>query len=125
MFSGIFNELKPAHLVALCSCLVFEEKSEDKASLKEELAGPLRQLQETARRVGQVAVDSKLLLDLDEFVAKFKPQMMEIVLAWCQGAKFSDICKMTDVYEGTIISVMRRLEELLRQLAAAAKVIGN
>jgi ATP-dependent RNA helicase DOB1 len=32
---------------------------------------------------------------------------------------------MTDVYEGSIIRVFRRLEELLRQMGQAAKVMGN
>lgn len=25
---------------------------------------------------------------------------MEVVLEWAEGAKFGDICKLTDVYEG-------------------------
>lgn len=33
--------------------------------------------------------------------------------------------KMTDVYEGSLIRVFRRLEEALRQMAQAAKVMGN
>lgn len=41
------------------------------------------------------------------------------------GAKFIDICKLTDTFEGSIIRVLRRLEELLRQLAAASLAIGN
>lgn len=32
---------------------------------------------------------------------------------------------MTDVYEGSLIRVFRRLEELLRQMAEAAKVMGS
>lgn len=32
---------------------------------------------------------------------------------------------MTDVYEGSLIRLFRRLEELLRQIAQAAKVMGN
>ena len=32
---------------------------------------------------------------------------------------------MTDVYEGSLIRVFRRLEELLRQMGQAAKVMGN
>ena len=32
---------------------------------------------------------------------------------------------MTDVFEGSLIRAFRRLEELLRQMAAAAKSIGN
>ncbi len=33
--------------------------------------------------------------------------------------------KMTDVYEGSLIRIFRRLEELLRQMAQGAKVMGN
>ena len=32
---------------------------------------------------------------------------------------------MTDVYEGSLIRVFRRLEEALRQMAEASKVMGN
>jgi len=32
---------------------------------------------------------------------------------------------MTDIYEGSLIRVFRRLEELLRQMAQAAKVMGS
>jgi ATP-dependent RNA helicase DOB1 len=32
---------------------------------------------------------------------------------------------MTDVFEGSLIRLFRRLEELIRQLAQAAKVMGN
>lgn len=32
---------------------------------------------------------------------------------------------MTDVYEGSLIRLFRRLEELLRQVAQAAKVMGS
>jgi ATP-dependent RNA helicase DOB1 len=41
------------------------------------------------------------------------------------GAKFIEICKLTDIFEGSIIRVLRRLEELLRQLSSAAQAIGN
>ena len=38
----------------------------------------------------------------------------------------TDCCsKMTDVYEGSLIRLFRRLEELLRQMAQAAKVMGS
>lgn len=50
---------------------------------------------------------------------------MDIVFAWCNGASFSDLCKMTDIFEGSIIRCMRRLEELLRQMVQASKTIGN
>ena len=33
--------------------------------------------------------------------------------------------KMTDVYEGSLIRLFRRLEELIRQIAQASKVMGS
>lgn len=40
---------------------------------------------------------------------------------------FTDLLhsKMTEVYEGSLIRLFRRLEELLRQMAQAAKVMGS
>ena len=51
--------------------------------------------------------------------------MMEVAYEWARGAKFSEICKLTDIFEGSIIRVLRRLEELLRQMSSAAQAIGN
>ncbi len=51
--------------------------------------------------------------------------MMVVAHAWAAGSKFSDLCKMSDIFEGSIIRCMRRLEEMLRQMCAAAKAIGN
>lgn len=50
---------------------------------------------------------------------------MDVVLQWCKGAKFSEICKLTDVFEGSVIRCFRRLQELLRQMGMAAGAIGN
>lgn len=126
LFAGIFNDLSPEQAVALASAFVFEEKASDEVKkVKAELEGPFRQLQEHARRVAQIFVDSKLPQDPEEYAQKFSPTMMEIVYEWCNGAKFADIMKMTEMYEGSIIRVIKRLEELLRQMASAAKTIGN
>lgn len=54
-----------------------------------------------------------------------KPQLIEATYAWCNGAGFAELCKMTDVFEGSIIRCFRRLDEMLKQLGDAAKTIGN
>jgi hypothetical protein len=41
------------------------------------------------------------------------------------GQRLTHFSKMTDVYEGSLIRLFRRLEELLRQIAQAAKVMGS
>lgn len=58
-----------------------------------------------------------------------------IVLGDLQGASYgrclSDAtltvrrAQLTDQFEGSLIRVFRRLQELIRQMAQAAKVIGN
>ncbi|CAE7136144.1 unnamed protein product [Rhizoctonia solani] len=125
IFNGVFNNLLPEQCAALLSCFVFTEKSEQSTKLKEELAGPLRTLQEIARRIAKVAKESKMPVDEEEYVQSFKVELMDAVLQWCRGAKFVDICKMTDQFEGSLIRVFRRLQELIRQMAQAAHAIGN
>lgn len=124
LFDRFFNELTPEMCAAVLSCFIFEEKSEAPA-LKEELARPFREIQAKARQIAKVSQESKLPLVEDEYVATFKYQLMEVVYAWAHGKSFAEICKMTDVYEGSLIRLFRRLEELLRQMAQAAKVMGS
>eukprot|EP00054_Salpingoeca_dolichothecata_P017500 m.105077 g.105077 ORF g.105077 m.105077 type:complete len:1072 (-) comp22474_c0_seq1:123-3338(-) len=125
IFNGVFNDLTVNQTVALMSCFVFEEKTQEGSKLSEMLAAPLRQMQDTARRIARVSIECNLPLDEEEYVQSFKSGLMDVVNSWCEGAKFADICKMTDVFEGSIIRVMRRLEELLRQMVQASKAIGN
>ena len=42
-----------------------------------------------------------------------------------QGENFEAICKMTDIFEGSIIRATRRLDELMNELASAAKVMAH
>ncbi|KAH7096113.1 antiviral helicase [Auriculariales sp. MPI-PUGE-AT-0066] len=125
VFNGVFNSLAPEHCAALLSCFVFDEKSEKSTQLREELAAPLRILQETARKIAKVARESKLSVVEDDYVMKFRVELMETVLNWCRGASFADLLKETDQFEGSLIRVFRRLQELIRQMIVAARAIGN
>lgn len=62
--------------------------------LKEELAGPLRRMQEFARNIARVSKESKLDIKEDDYVQSFRMGLMDAVYQWCRGAKFSDICKV-------------------------------
>ncbi|XP_065174077.1 exosome RNA helicase MTR4 [Atheta coriaria] len=127
IFNGIFGALAPAQACALLSCFVFDENTSGNSfpKLSEELCGALRQMQDIARRIAKVSTEARLPLDEDKYVERFKPAMMDVVFAWCNGSAFCELCKMTDVFEGSIIRCMRRLEELLRQMVQASKTIGN
>ncbi|BFZ16849.1 hypothetical protein BsWGS_19888 [Bradybaena similaris] len=125
LFNGVFTDLSPQQACALISCFVFQEKAANMPKLGEELAGPLRIMQDTARHIARISREARLELDEEAYVASFRPHLMDVVNAWCNGASFAQICKMTDVFEGSIIRAMRGLEETLRQMVQAAKAIGN
>merc|ERR1712151_46849 len=78
-----------------------------------------------ARSVGEVMLENKIPLDIEEYIGKVKPQLMDVVLSWLEGKRFSDIMNQCNLYEGSVVRVIRRLEELVRELATAAKIIGN
>jgi len=129
VFAGIFNDLTVEQSVALLSCLIFDERNKDEddpaQGLKSHLSGPYYKLIELARTVAKVAISCKIELNEDEFVDKFNPGLMEAVYAWCKGVKFVEVQKLTGTFEGSTIRALRRLEELVRQLASASKAIGN
>jgi len=125
IFNGVFNPLSPEHCAALLSCFVFDERVDHPMGLREEYQAPLRQMQELARRIAKVAKESKIDIDETEYVKSFKVEMMDAVTQWCRGASFIDTCKLVDVFEGSLIRVFRRLGELLRQMSAAVRAIGN
>ena len=125
LFNGTLIKMDKHELVALVSCLVPAEKSEEIIKLTTKMAEPLAQLQETARFVAEVSKECKLPVVTDDYVASFRPTLMDITYSWSRGASFRDISLMTDIYEGSIIRAMRRLDELMQQLTTAAKVVGD
>ena len=148
VFSGMLNELEPSHLAALLSCLVAEGQKSSGGGGKGGKGGggkggggkdgaadaaaqirtktmvePFEKLREHARRVGTAVEEAKLPIDVAGFVDKFGPGLVDVVVKWCEGARFAEIMEMSDgLYEGSIIRTMHRLEELLRQLTDASKV---
>lgn len=125
IFNGLFVKLTPQQACALLSCFVCDERSTETPKLSEELSGPLRQMQDLARRIAKVSNEARLPLDEDQYVEQFKPFLMDVVFSWCNGASFRELCTLTEIFEGSIVRCMRRLEELLRQMVQASKTIGN
>ena len=103
MFNGVFGDLTPPQIVALLSALINTEKSSGGAGggkggakgdggdpaqrLPEELRHPFNQLKVAAKRVADIAQESQLDVDPEEFVGKFSPDLMEITHAWTKGVR--------------------------------------
>ena len=60
MFNGVFKDIKIEEMVSLLSCFVWQEKLQDAQKPREELEMLFTQLQDTARRVAKVQLDSKV-----------------------------------------------------------------
>ncbi|KAG8094167.1 hypothetical protein GUJ93_ZPchr0012g22126 [Zizania palustris] len=125
MFSGTLKDATVEQMVALLSCFVWQEKLQGAPKPREELDLLFYQLQETARRVANLQLECKIQIDVESFVNSFRPDIMEAVYSWARGSKFYQIMEMTQVFEGSLIRAIRRLEEVLQQLILASKSIGE
>ncbi|XP_024962558.1 DExH-box ATP-dependent RNA helicase DExH10 isoform X2 [Cynara cardunculus var. scolymus] len=126
MFNGTFNDLDHHQIAALASCFIPGDKSSEQIHLRSELAKPLQQLQDSARRIAEIQHECKLEVNVDEYVeAAVRPFLMDVIYCWSKGSSFSEVIQMTDIFEGSIIRLARRLDEFLNQLRAAAHAVGE
>lgn len=115
----------------MLSCLIYTDSKGSEEGVTRiakvgRLYEPFQAMRKVADRVAQVMLESKIPLDREEYVAKFKPDLMELTMLWCSGSSFKEVCdEARDIYEGTIIRAFRRLDELISQLIECAKIIGN
>jgi ATP-dependent RNA helicase DOB1 len=125
-FDGIFNDLTVEQSVALLSCFVHKEgQNEGGIKIQDNMTSPYQKLVSTARKIARVCIESNIDLEEEAFVKSFNPALIEVTYMWASGARFADICRVTEIFEGSIIRSLKRLEELLRQLASGALAIGN
>ncbi|GMP47214.1 hypothetical protein CsSME_00015073 [Camellia sinensis var. sinensis] len=126
MFNGTFNDLDHHQIAALVSCFIPGDRSSEQIQLRAELAKPLQQLQDSARRIADIQHECKLEINVDEYVeAAVRPFLMDVIYCWSKGASFAEVIQMTDIFEGSVIRLARRLDEFLNQLCAAAHAVGE
>lgn len=170
MFNGVFAGLDAPRLAALVSCLVPCEKSQTVVELAASLAGPLAELQATARRIAEVQVEcgvfargggsgvvggfgggsagagggrgrgasgaaapgqaasaaaSSSSAEAELYCESFKPTLMDTVATWASGGTFQQAVDRTEMFEGSLIRAIRRLDEVLGQLGGAAEAVGD
>ncbi|XP_057250043.1 DExH-box ATP-dependent RNA helicase DExH10-like [Beta vulgaris subsp. vulgaris] len=65
-------------------------------------------------------------VNVEEYVeSTARPYLMDVIYCWSKGANFSEVIQMTDIFEGSIIRLARRLDEFLNQLKAVASESGE
>ena len=127
LYHGLFNDIEPDYLCAVLSCFLTEEREqkEEKEIKNLELKQYFERVKEVATKVAEVLEEKRLDIDKEKYIASFKSDMMEVVYAWASGKKFIEVCNLTSSYEGNIIRIIRRLDELIKQVAECAILIGN
>ena len=110
VFNGIFNELTSDEAAALLSCFVHKEQSQE-VSINIQNIRPVqlqdsyKKLQEIARNVAKTSIEAKIEMEEEEYLQGFCPDLMQVTYEWARGAKFSDVCKITEIFEGKFISI--------------------
>ncbi|PFH34659.1 putative Superkiller viralicidic activity 2 family 2 [Besnoitia besnoiti] len=143
LFQNVFETMEVEAVCAMLSCLVFQEKHDEPEPKEEVLLTCLEKVKEVAKHIASVCVESRYIdpsgsskspdlatsspgvQTVDDYVNKFQHAIMSLTYRWAKGEKFADVLNGTSIYEGTVIRCMRRLEELMRQMACASKTIGN
>ena len=133
VFNNIFDGMSADHIIAMCSCLVLDEggNSEDSDPAvvlhgEPELVAAFDKARGIAQELSTVMIECKVPNhDPEIFVGKLKPQLAKPVLLWMEGKPFKDVMQATELFEGSVVRVVRRLEELVRELILAAKSIGH
>ncbi|KVH87955.1 hypothetical protein Ccrd_024697 [Cynara cardunculus var. scolymus] len=78
-----FNDLDHHQIAALASCFIPGDKSSEQIHLRSELAKPLQQLQDSARRIAEIQHECKLEVNVDEYVeAAVRPFLMDVIYCW-------------------------------------------
>jgi len=125
VFNNQLTDRPPEEIAALLSCLVFQQRNCSAPELTPALEQGVKDIKSIATRIGQIQVDCGLLQPVGEYVDSFKFGLVEVVYEWARGMPFSDITKLTDVQEGIIVRTIQRLDESLRDVKDAARVIGD
>ncbi|KAL0213074.1 hypothetical protein RCL1_006700 [Eukaryota sp. TZLM3-RCL] len=135
MLDGTLSNLSGPEVCAILSCFVNEERTpkegEKKGKKKEiQLSPQLKQafeeLRTKARSVAEAQRDAGLDVNPDEFVEKFNTLSLGVALDWASGSSFKALMEKhvalnPKLYEGNVIRMLKRLDELLKQLIAVSK----
>jgi len=125
MFENQLTDRPPEEIAALLSCMVFQQRNCSEPELTPTLKEGVEDIKKCAEKVGAVQVACGLLQPVGDFVEQFNFGLVEVVYEWSRGMPFSDITQLTDVQEGVIVRTIQRLDETLRDVKDAARVIGD
>lgn len=124
IFGNVLEPLTPPEAAAILSSLVFQEKSDDSTRLTSRMECAREQLQDILCAVIQLQ-DQEGVVSGEELKPALNFGICAVVYQWARGVSFKEITQMTLIHEGSIVRCITRLDELLKDVRNAARVVGN
>ncbi|XP_041868144.1 helicase SKI2W [Melanotaenia boesemani] len=125
LFENALSPLAPEESAALLSCLVFTQNTQVEPHITNTLQEGIDRVLSVAKRIGELQQDCGISQTAEEFVGQFKFGLTEVVYCWARGMPFADIAQLTDVQEGTVVRCIQRLDEVLKEVRQAARIVGD
>ncbi|KAF3707271.1 Helicase SKI2W [Channa argus] len=125
LFENVLSPLAPEESAALLSCLVFTQNTQVEPHITNTLQETISRVLSVAQRIGELQRDCGIPQTAEEFVGQFKFGLTEVVYCWARGMPFAEIALLTDVQEGTVVRCIQRLDEVLKEVRQAARIVGD
>uniref|UniRef100_A0A3Q2QHS0 SKI2 subunit of superkiller complex n=1 Tax=Fundulus heteroclitus TaxID=8078 RepID=A0A3Q2QHS0_FUNHE len=125
LFENALSPLAPEESAALLSCLVFTQNTQTEPHITSTLKEGINRVLSVAQRIGQLQRECGIAQTAEEFVGQFKFGLTEVVYCWARGMPFAEIALLTDVQEGTVVRCIQRLDEVLKEVRQAARIVGD
>ncbi|KAL3043712.1 hypothetical protein OYC64_003553 [Pagothenia borchgrevinki] len=125
LFENVLSPLAPEESAALLSCLVFTQKTQVEPHITNTLQEGIDRVLSVAKRIGELQRECEIPQTAEEFVGQFKFGLTEVVYCWARGMPFAEIAQLTDVQEGTVVRCIQRLDEVLKEVRQAARIVGD
>lgn len=127
IFDDSFKNLAPEEVPAFVSCFLDLRKGKGDVQMTKntKLKEAFGKLRTKVQDFINVQQECGVEIDADKYMESFRPDMMEPILAWCQGKPFKEVVELANMFEGQVIRNTRRVEDILRQMMDAVKAIGN
>uniref|UniRef100_A0A3Q0SIS1 SKI2 subunit of superkiller complex n=1 Tax=Amphilophus citrinellus TaxID=61819 RepID=A0A3Q0SIS1_AMPCI len=125
LFENVLSPLAPEESAALLSCLVFTQNTQVEPHITNTLQEGINQVLTVAQRIGELQRECGIPQTAEEFVGQFKFGLTEVVYCWARGMPFAEIAQLTDVQEGTVVRCIQRLDEVLKEVRQAARIVGD
>ncbi|RWS13913.1 helicase SKI2W-like isoform X2 [Dinothrombium tinctorium] len=123
---NVLGDLEPEEIAAIMSAFVFQEKTKNNLdNLPNKLKRKISEVKKIAAHLGQIQYDFEVVDSIEDVIEELKFGLTEVVLNWGKGMSFAEIMDLTDVQEGIIVRCIQRLDELLTDVRAAAKLFGD